>query len=68
MQINFTPFTYWVVDRLRPVRLNLSAIVQCFSLTTNQPTVLSVMTYQPSEQTVDCSVDGEQIGCLESGK
>ena len=27
-----------------------SANKQCFSLTTNQPTVLSAMTYQPSEQ------------------
>jgi hypothetical protein len=25
-------------------------MVQCFSLTTNQPTVLSTMVYQPSEQ------------------
>jgi hypothetical protein len=35
---------------IQPVCLNLSAMVQCFSLTTNQPTILSTMTYQPSEQ------------------
>jgi hypothetical protein len=42
---------------MRPVRLNLSAWLISygtifFSLATNQPTVLLVMAYQPSEQGV----------------
>jgi hypothetical protein len=32
-------------------------MVQCFSLTTNQPTILSTMAYQPSEQG-----DGFRVG------
>jgi hypothetical protein len=35
-------------------QLNQSIIQQCFSLTTNQRTVLLVMAYQPSEQDVAC--------------
>jgi hypothetical protein len=35
---------------MTPVRLNLSVMVQCFSLTTNQPTVLFNLVFQPSEQ------------------
>jgi hypothetical protein len=30
---------------IRPVRLNLSAMIHCFSLTTNQSTVLLAMAY-----------------------
>jgi hypothetical protein len=37
-------------SKVQSVRLNLSAMVQCFSLTTNQPTVLSAMAYQPIKQ------------------
>jgi hypothetical protein len=41
------------IRSIRPVAMThvrLSVMVQCFSLTTNQPTVLFSLVFQPSEQ------------------
>ena len=52
----FPVFFFWQfaeihsTSRHGPVRLNVSAMVQCFSLTTNQRTILFSLTFQRSEQ------------------